>query len=257
VSPGETVLLGDREVARIGLGTNRLTHTDEHVAFVESAVAAGVGMIDTAHLYASGESELTIGDALEGRRGAAVVATKGGFKPGEGRPQVLQAQIEESLRRLRTEEIELYYLHKVDPETPLEQSLEVIADYQSRGKIRHVGLSNVEVEHVERARELVTVAAVQNRYNLSERGHEDVLEYCTREEIVFVPYFPLKGDAPPALGEIADQRGATPAQIALAWLLSRSPLVLPIAGSLSIEHVRENLDALRIELSEAELRALR
>jgi pyridoxine 4-dehydrogenase len=245
--------LGDNEIARIGLGTNRLRSTPENVRFVQEAVAAGVGLIDTAHSYTGGESEATIGAA----RLPVVVATKGGFFPGEGRPEVLRAQIEESLGRLGTDSIGLYYLHRVDPETPLEQSLGVIEEYRDSGKIRHVGLSDVGIGQIERARRVVPVAAVQNRYNLSARADDDVVDYCAGEGIVFVPYFPLRGNGGPALAEIAERHGATPTQIALAWLLRRSPVMLPIPGTLSLEHVKENLAALEIELGDDEFEALR
>ena len=248
--------LGDVEVSRIGLGTNRLTRTNEHIAFVKDAVAAGVSHIDTAHLYAGGESEETIGAALSPIPQTCLVATKGGFRPGEGRPDALRAQIEESLRRLRTDSIALYYLHRVDPETPLEQSLEAIAEYHERGKIRHVGVSEVSIDQIDRAREVVPITAVQNHYNLVERKHEEVVDYCAREGIVFVPFFPLRGGGGRTLAEIAERHGATPAQITLAWLLKRSPVTLPIPGTLSIEHLRENLAALEIELNDAEFQAL-
>jgi pyridoxine 4-dehydrogenase len=249
--------LGDTEVARIGLGTNRLTKTPEHIAFVKEAVAAGVNLIDTAHTYTGGASEETIGAALSNIPEGCVVATKGGYAPGHGRPEVLRSQIDASLRRLGTDSITLYYLHRVDPETPLEISLAAIREYRDSGKIRHVGLSQVGIDQIERAREVVPIAAVQNHYNLSERKYEDVVDYCAREGIVFVPYFPLHGHGRRALAEIAEGRGATPAQIALAWLLRRSPTMLPIPGTLSLEHLMENLAALEIELSEAEFQAVR
>ena len=249
--------LGDTEVARIGLGTNRLTKSPEHIAFLKEAVAAGVGLIDTAHTYTGGASEEAIGAALSPVPEGCVVATKGGYARGHGRPELLRAQIETSLHRLRTDTIALYYLHRVDRETPLEESLGAIKECRDSGKIRHVGLSQVGVDQIERAREVVPIAAVQNHYNLSERTFEDVVDYCARERIVFVPYFPLHGRGGRAHAEIAGRRGATPAQIALAWLLRRSPVTLPIPGTLSLEHLRENLAALEIELSEAELQALR
>jgi aryl-alcohol dehydrogenase-like predicted oxidoreductase len=249
--------LGDSEVARIGLGTNRLTNTPEHVAFIQQAAAAGVNLIDTAHTYTGGGSEATIGAALSPVPQGCVVATKGGYAPGHGRPEVLRSQIEESLRRLRTDSIALYYLHRVDPQTPLEESLGAIKEYRDSGKVRHVGLSQVGVEQIERGREVVPIAAVQNHYNLSERGYEDVVDYCAREGIVFVPYFPLRGDGGRALAEVARRRGATPAQVTLAWLLRRSPTTLPIPGTRSLAHLRENLAALEIQLSEAEFQALR
>lgn len=251
-----TLTLGDTEVARIGLGTNRLTLTTENVEFIRQAVAAGIGLIDTAHLYTGGQSEETIGAALSPPPDGRIVATKGGFRPGEGRPDVLRGQIEDSFRRLRTDAIELYYLHRVDPETPLEDSLAVIKEYRDQGKIRHVGLSEVGIEQIERAREIVPIIAVQNRYNLSDRHHDDVVDYCAREGLVFVPFFPLQGDGGPALAEIADRHGAAVEQVALAWLLRRSTAMLPIPGTLSLVHLRENLAALELELSEVEYEAL-
>lgn len=251
--------LGDVEVARIGLGTNRLAHTPANVAFIKAAVSAGVGMIDTAHSYTAGDSEETIGAALAPIPGHIVVATKGGGGggSGRGRPQVLQAEIEQSLRRLRTDSIGLYYLHRVDPETPIEDSLAAIKQYCDRGKIRQVGISEVSIEQIERARRVVPIAAVQNHYNLSERKHEAVVDHCAKEGIVFVPFFPLKGDGGRALTRIAARHGATPAQITLAWLLRRSPMMLPIPGTLSLEHLTENLAALEIELTDAEFESLR
>jgi pyridoxine 4-dehydrogenase len=248
--------LGDTEVARIGLGTNRLRRSPENVAFVKEAVAAGLNVIDTAHTYTGGESEETIGAALSPLPDGCVVATKGGFNPGTGRPELLRAQIEESLRRLRTDSIALYYLHRVDPETALDESLGAIKEYRDSGKIRHVGLSQVGIDQIERARQVVEIAAVQNRYNLSERASDEVVDYCAREGIVFVPYFPLHGAGSSELADIADRHGATPAQIALVWLLKRSPAMLPIPGTLSLEHLRENLAALEIELSDAEFQRL-
>ena len=249
------VRLADTDVARIGLGSNRLTHTRENIEFIRQAVAAGMGLIDTAHLYTGGQSEETIGAAQV--TGSCVVATKGGFRPGEGRPDALRAQIDESLRRLQTDTIALYYLHRVDPETPLEDSLGTIKEYVDAGKIRHVGVSEVSVEQVEQARQVVPITAVQNHYNLSERKWEDVVDHCAGEGIVFVPFFPLRGSDGSAVAEIAERHGATPTQIALAWLLRRSPAMLPIPGTLSLEHLKENLAALEIELADGEFEALR
>jgi aryl-alcohol dehydrogenase-like predicted oxidoreductase len=250
--------LGDAEVARIGLGTNRLTNTPANVAFVEEAVAAGVGMIDTAYTYTGGQSEETIGGALSPDGGRCVVATKGGGSgPGSGRPEILRAEIEESLRRLGTESIGLYYLHRPDPETPLEESLGAIKQHRDGGKIRHVGVSNVSIDEIERARGVVPIAAVQNHYSLSERKHEAVVDYCERENIVFVPYFPLRDVGGRGLAEIADRHGATPPQMALAWLLRRSSVMFPIPGTLSLDHLKENLAALEIELPDEEFETLR
>jgi len=252
----KTIDLGGRTVTRMGLGTNRLTHSPSNVTFIRSAVAAGIGVIDTAHLYTGGESERTIGEALGGASaGKAFVETKGGYSPGEGRPQILRGQIEQSLRSLRTATIDLYYLHRVDPQTPLNDSLGVIREAVDAGEIRAVGLSQVSIAQIERARTIVEIAAVQSHYNLSERGWDDVVDYCTREGIVFVPYFPLRGRHT-AAEAIAARHGATTDQIALAWLLHRSPLMLPIPGSLSIDHVRANMAALDIDLDDRELAAL-
>lgn len=225
----ETFQLAGVDVPRVGLGTNRLTTAAEHVAFVRDAVAAGVRHIDTAHLYTGGESERAIGEALAGVSEDVLVATKGAYRAGEGRPEVLRAQIEQSLSSLRTETIDLYYLHRVDPETPLEESLGEIKDHVDSGAIRHAGISEVGVDEIERARQVVPIAAVQNRYNVEEREHDDVVDFCEREGIAFVPYYPLHGPADPA------------AQ--LAWLLRRSPVILPIPGTLSIDHLRQNLAA--------------
>jgi pyridoxine 4-dehydrogenase len=249
--------LGDRELARIGLGTNRLRHTAENVTLLRGAVAAGVTMIDTAHLYTGGESEVTIGEALSAARDRCMVATKGGWGAGQGRPEIVRTEIEESLRRLRTQSIDLWYLHRVDPETPLEESLALVGEFQDNGRIEHIGLSEVGIEQIEQGRQIVPIASVQNHYNLSERKHEDVVDYCAGEGILFVPFFPLRGDISPALVEIAALHEATAVQIKLAWLLKRSPTMLPIPGSLSPAHVSENLAALEIALSDGEFEALR
>src|SRR6266511_6397599 len=192
VSATPKLRLDDAEVHRIGLGTNRLRNTPENVAFVKEAVAAGVSHIDTAHTYTGGESEETIGAALSPIPDGCIVATKGGWSA--GRADVLRAEIEESLRRLRINSIALYYLHRPDPKTPLEESLAALKEYRDSGNIRHIGLSNVGIDQIQRARQVVPIAAVQNRYNLSESRYDDVVDYCAEEGIVFVPYFPLRGD---------------------------------------------------------------
>jgi aryl-alcohol dehydrogenase-like predicted oxidoreductase len=253
-----TVTLGGVEISRMGLGTNRLTHTPHHVDFIRAAVQAGIGVVDTAHLYTGGESEETIGEALAGgyAAGNTIVATKGGFAPGDGRADILRSQIETSLRKLRTSSIDLYYLHRVHPGTPLEESLGVLREYVDRGQIRFVGISEVSVEQIEKARQIVPITAVQNEYNVSERKWEDVVDYCSRESICFVPFRPLHGDSGSAMEQIATSHGATSSQIALAWLLHRSPMILPIPGTLAIGHVKENLGALDIELTDDEYNAL-
>src|SRR2546421_2975328 len=167
--------VGDLDVAPIGLGTNRLKKTTDNVALIRAAVAAGAQMIDTAHLYTGGQSEQTIGEALSPPPDGCIVATKGGFGgAGRGRPEVLRAELEQSLRQLKTATIYLYYLHRVDPDTPIEESLGAIRDCRDQGRVRHVGISNVGIEQIERARRVVPIVAVQNHYNLSERTSETV-----------------------------------------------------------------------------------
>jgi pyridoxine 4-dehydrogenase len=249
-----TIRIGETEVPRVGLGTNRLQDTDDHAAFIREAIDAGIRHIDTAHLYAGGQSEAAIGAALaHGRPDDLVVATKGGYH--DSRPQTLAREIEESLQRLRTDRIDLYYLHKVHEVASIEDSLSAIVRERDRGRVAHIGVSNVDVAQLQRALAVTEIAAVQNHYNLAHREHDDVLALCAAEAIAFVPYFPLR-DVTPAAREVAERRGATPSQVALAWLLHRSPTTLPIPGTLSIEHVRENLHALDVELDEADLAAL-
>lgn len=221
------IKLAGVDVPRIGLGTNRLTR--ENAGFIRDAVDAGVRHIDTAHLYTGGESEKTIGEALGGGRDDLVIATKGGYDGAA--PDALRAQIEQSLRSLQTDCIDLYYLHRIDREVGLAASLETIREHVEQGVIRAVGISEVTVDDIEQARQVVDIAAVQNHYNLAERKHDDVVDFCEREGIVFVPFFPLRGGA----GTNADK---------LRWLLDRSPVMLPIPGTLSLEHLNENLAVL-------------
>jgi pyridoxine 4-dehydrogenase len=250
-----TLSVAGTEVPRIGLGTNRLTSTPENHSFLREAVEAGLGLIDTAVSYSGGDSERAIGEVFSPKPDGLVVATKGGYG-GTASPEELRAQIDQSLESLQTESIDLYYLHRVHRETPIADSLSMIDDYRNAGKIREIGISAVDVGQIEAAREVVPVAAVQNHYNVADRDSDDVVDYCEENGIVFVPYYPLKGHAPPALGEIARSRDATTAQIALAWLLRRSRVMLPIPGTRSIDHLRENLGALEIELTDAEFEAL-
>jgi pyridoxine 4-dehydrogenase len=254
IGENEVVRIGDTELTRIGLGTNRLKNNRANQALVRAAVEAGVNFIDTAHLYTRGESEQTVGAAFGASHDGVVVGTKGGFR--DGHPDVLRAEFEESLERLGTDRVDLYYLHRVDADVEIETSLVAIKEYRDAGQIGEVGVSAVSVEQVQRARQVLPIAAVQNHFNLSERASEDVIDYCTEQAILFVPYFPLRGKSRPALKEIAQQHGATPTQIVLAWLLKRSPVLLPIPGTLRLEHVRENLGALEIDLSDEEYEAL-
>jgi aryl-alcohol dehydrogenase-like predicted oxidoreductase len=243
-----TTRLGDHRLNRIGLGTNRLTDTAENRSFLKAAVAAGVDLIDTAHGYTGGGSEATIGATVARSVDDVVIGTKGGYRGGG--PRQLRAEIEQSLERLQVDTITLYYLHRVDPEAPLEDSLAVLAEYRDAGRILHVGLSEVSVEQIERARAVVPIAAVQNEYSLSERHHEDVVDFCGREGLLFVPYFPLRGSETSTMREVASRHAASPHQIKLAWLLKRSPTMLPIPGTLSLEHLKENLRAMDVELSD-------
>lgn len=248
-----TVRIGERELARIGLGTNRLRNTADGVAFIRAAVDAGVQMIDTARLYTGGESEQAIGRASP----RAFVATKGGYgDSGRGRPDVLRQEIEASLAALKVDSIALYYLHRVDPDTPIETSLGAIKEFVDRGQIKHVGISKVDIPLIERARKVLPIAAVQNEYNLDVRESDPVIDYCTREQIVFVPYFPLKGNSRRAVRDVAKRRGVSSTRVTLAWLLKRSPVMLPIPGTLSLEHLKENLAAHDLSLSEEEFRSI-
>jgi aryl-alcohol dehydrogenase-like predicted oxidoreductase len=254
-SVSRTLSVAGKEIPRIGLGTNRLTATEQNHAFLREAVGAGLGMIDTAHLYSGGESEQAIGEALSPFTGGVLVATKGGYS-GSGSPEAMRSQIEQSFERLRTDVIDLYYLHRVDPDVPMEESLGAIAEYREQGRIKEVGVSAVGVEEIEAAREVVPVAAVQNHFNLEERDSDDVVDYCEQNGIVFVPYYPLKGDGGRTAKKIANERGVSREQIALAWLLRRSAAILPIPGTLSIEHLRDDLGALELELTDEEFEAL-
>jgi pyridoxine 4-dehydrogenase len=250
-----TLQLAGRDVPRMGLGTNRLT--TENAGFIRDAVGAGLRHIDTAHLYTGGESERTIGQALDGLagRGDVVVATKGGFRAGEGRPEVLRGQLEQSLKSLRVDTIDLYYLHRVDPETPLEETVGALSEEVARGSIGAVGLSDVSVAQIEQARAIVPITAVQNHYNFAERRYDDVVDFCASEGIVFVPYYPLEGDSA-AIADIASRHGVSTNAVKLAWLLHRSPTMLPIPGTRSLDHLRENLAALELKLSAEDLAAL-
>jgi pyridoxine 4-dehydrogenase len=225
-----TVRLGDRELTRIGLGTNRLTDTPENIHFLEQAVETGLDFVDTAHLYTGGASERAVGTALSPFPDDLTVATKVGYHPGSGRPEALRAELEESFERLREETIPLVYLHRVDPDVPIEESLAVLREYRDAGRIEHVGVSDVAVDQIERARSVVPIAAVQNKYSLAERKYDDVVDYCEREGILFVPYYPLHGP-----GGTRDK---------LTWLLKRSPCIVPIPGTLSLDHLKANLAAL-------------
>jgi aryl-alcohol dehydrogenase-like predicted oxidoreductase len=240
---------------------------DECRRVLRRVVELGVNLIDTADSYGPEVSENLIAEALHPYPEGLVIATKGGLRrtgPGEwprdARPERLKECCEGSLRRLRVERIDLYQLHAPDPKVPLEDSLGALKELQDEGKIRHIGVSNVSVDELERARALVDVVTVQNRFNLADRHSEDVLDVCDREGIGFIPWFPLAvGDlARPGgpLDEAARAHDATPGQLAIAWLLARSPVVLPIPGTASVEHLEENVAAADLELEPQELERL-
>jgi pyridoxine 4-dehydrogenase len=267
---------GDLEVRRLGFGAMRITgdgiwgppdDPEEARRVLRRVVELGVNLIDTADSYGPEVSETLIAEALHPYPDGLVIATKGGLRrtgpgqwPRDGRPERLRECCEASLRRLRLERIDLYQLHSPDPRVPLEDSMGALKELQDEGKIRHVGVSNVSVDELERARAVVDVVTVQNRYNLSDRQSERVLEACEREGLGFIPWFPL------AIGELARPGGpldhlarrhdAAPGQLALAWLLARSPVMLPIPGTASVEHLEENVAAQSIELAREEVERL-
>jgi pyridoxine 4-dehydrogenase len=271
-----TLQLGDLEVKRFGFGAMRITgkgiwgpppDREVALAILRRAVDLGINLIDTADSYGPEVSEELIAEALHPYPEGLVIATKGGLTrtgPGEwprdGRPQHLREACEASLRRLKLDRIDLYQLHAPDPKVPYEESVGTLKDLRDEGKIRHVGVSNVSVAQLRLARAIVPVVSVQNRFNLEDRGSDDVLEECESEGLGFIPWFPLSRGAlaepGSAAAEIAKRHEATPAQIALAWLLQRSPVMLPIPGTASIGHLEENVAAARICLSNEEMATL-
>ena len=273
---GTFTLGGDLPVHRLGYGAMQLTgkgiwgapaDRDECIRVLRRAVEVGVDFIDTADSYGPYVSEELIREALHPYADGLVIATKAGLVrtgPGEwhpvGRPMYLRQEVEMSLRRLGLERIDLFQLHRVDPETPLEDSLGELAKLQGEGKIRHIGVSEVDLETLKQMREVVEVVSVQNLFNLSDQHHADVLDYCEQENIGFIPWFPLATGklAQPGgpLDRIAKEHGSSPSQLALAWLLRRSPVMLPIPGTSSVAHLDENCAAAEIELSDEEYDAL-
>jgi aryl-alcohol dehydrogenase-like predicted oxidoreductase len=264
---------GDLEVRRLGFGAMRITgpgiwgppdDTEGAKRLLRRVVELGVNLIDTADSYGPEVSENLIAEALHPYPDGVVIATKGGLRrsgpgqwPRDGRPKRLKECCEASLRRLRLERIDLYQLHSPDSRVPLEDSLGALKELQEVGKIRHIGVSNVSASELERARAVVDVVTVQNRYNLTDRHSEEILDACERQGIGFIPWFPLAiGDlARPGgpLDELARGHRATPGQLALAWLLARSRVMLPIPGTASEAHLEENVAAADIELEGVEL----
>ncbi|HEY4160444.1 MAG TPA: aldo/keto reductase [Candidatus Saccharimonadales bacterium] len=259
-----TITIGNMTVNRLGLGTNRITDTPAAHELLQKAVGLSVNFIDTAHRYGSGASETAIGNALTPYKPGVVVATKGGynFEGTNGSPEALRRDLEESLRLLKTDCIDLYQLHRVDPDVPLEESVGALKTFQAEGKIRHIGLSEVTVEQLQQAQKVATIASVQNQYNVLVRRHEALVDYCTEQGVAFIPWFPLGGlsggseQVENELRELAAKYNATPQQLALAWLLRRSPMILPIPGTLSVAHLEENLAAGAIVLSDEDYREL-
>lgn len=269
---GTFSLGGDLPVNRLGFGAMRITGEgvwgepkDPETAkkVLKRAVELGVNFIDTSDAYGPDVSERLIGEALAPYTGGVVIATKGGLTrqgPNKwlpvGRPEYLQQQVEMSLRRLKLDRIELWQLHRIDPKVPVEESLAVIKNFQKAGKIRHVGLSEVKPHEIDQARKVIDIVSVQNKYNIGDREHEDTLDYCTKNNIAFIPWYPVAAGklAQPGgkLDEAAKKHGATVSQLSLAWLLQRSPVILPIPGTSSVEHLEENIGAAQVELSSAE-----
>ncbi len=276
-SPAKTFRLGgDLEVNRLGFGAMRLTgdgiwgepkDRDSAVGVARRTVELGINFIDTADSYGPGVSEEILADALHPYPDDLVIATKAGMTrtgPGEwhavGQPEYLRQQAELSLRRLRLERIDLFQLHRIDPEVPLEDQLGALTQLQQEGKVRHIGLSEVSVKQLADARNLAEIVSVQNLFNATNKQSEDVLSYCEQENLGFIPWFPIAsgehaGPNSP-LAQIAQEVGATPSQVSLAWLLRRSPVILPIPGTSSVDHLEENTAAADVVLSDEQFRRL-
>ncbi|MDP9295523.1 MAG: aldo/keto reductase [Actinomycetota bacterium] len=273
---GTFAIGGELRVNRLGFGAMRITgegiwgeppDRDEALRVLRRAVELGVKLIDTADSYGPEVSERLIAEALHPYPKGLVIATKGGFRrpgPGrwvqDGRPEHLRAACEGSLRRLRLDRIDLYQWHRVDPRVPMEESLGALKELRDEGKVRFVGLSEVSVEQLQRAQQVLPIVSVQNRYNLTDRHWEDVVEECERQNLGFMPWFPLAtGDlARPggALDRVTARHGAMPGQVAIAWLLHRSPVMLPIPGTSRVRHLEENVAAASLQLHPEDLREL-
>ncbi|HTF31294.1 MAG TPA: aldo/keto reductase [Flavitalea sp.] len=269
------LLAGERAISRMGFGSMQLTGPgvwgdapDREMAklVLQSAVESGANFIDTADSYGPHTCEKLIHEALEPYYGKILIATKGGFErpgPGEwisnGKPEHISQAIEDSLKRLQVPQIELWQLHRVDPKVPVEETLSPVVDAVAAGKIKYVGLSEVGIKEIERARKVLRIVSVQNLYNLGNRKWEEVLDYTAKEDIAFIPWYPL-ASGPEKLqnniGRLAAKYNATVAQIALAWLLKRSPNILLIPGTKSLRHLQENLESVQVNLSEEDFHSL-
>lgn len=267
---------GDLSVNRLGFGTMRLTgagiwgepaNRAEAIAVLHRALELGVNLLDTADSYGPEVAERLIAEALYPYPEGLVIATKAGLqRPGpdqwvpDGRPTHLRQAVNGSLQRLRLERIDLLQLHRIDPNVPMEDQIETLVELQQEGKIKHIGLSEVSVEEIEAVREITEIVSVQNRYNLIDRSSEPVLEYCTDENLAFIPWFPLatgalaKPGGP--LARAAERLKATPSQVAIAWLLRKSPVMLPIPGTSTVEHLEENVASEHLELDAATMDSL-
>jgi pyridoxine 4-dehydrogenase len=271
----DSIVLDGRRVARLGFGAMRITgpgiwgephDLDEARRVLRRAVELGVTFIDTAHSYGPEVSERLIGETLSPYPKELVVATKAGLRRGgpsswipDGRPESLRRDVERSLELLRTERLDLLQLHAVDPAVPLEESVGTLVELRDQGNVDLIGLSNVSVDELERARTLTPIVSVQNRYSLGDRSSEDVLRAAEQLGIAFIPWYPLGAGSvgdDSAVARIARTRGATPFQVALAWLLAHSPAMLPIPGTSSVAHLEENVAAAGLELTEHELAEL-
>jgi len=273
---GSFVIGSDLRVTRLGFGAMRITGKGiwgepadraESIRVLRRAVELGIDFIDTADSYGPRVSEEIIAEALHPYPAGLVIATKGGFeRPGpnkwveNGKPEHLKSACEGSLRRLRVERIDVYQLHRIDPKVPADDQLGALKELQAQGKIKHIGLSEVNVRQIEHAQSIVPIVSVQNRYSLSDRGSEAVLEYCEQKQMAFIPWFPLAAgklsgpDSP--VGRVATRSKATPSQVALAWLLARSPVILPIPGTSSVQHLEENVAAAGLRLDENTMQEL-
>jgi aryl-alcohol dehydrogenase-like predicted oxidoreductase len=263
---------GDLEVHRLGFGAMRITgkgiwgepkDREEARRVLRRAVELGIDFIDTADSYGPDVSEELIGETLAPYKPGVVIATKAGLlRTGPdkwiplGRAEYIQQQVEMSLRHLKLERLDLWQLHRIDPKTPLEESLGAAKKLQEQGKIRHIGLSEVSVAEIDKARKIVEVVSVQNEYNLTTRKSEDVLDYCEKHKLGFIPWFPVAAGklAEPGgkLDQLAKKHDATVAQLSIAWLLHRSPVMLPIPGTSSVQHLEENVKAADLQLTESD-----
>jgi pyridoxine 4-dehydrogenase len=267
---------GDLEVNRLGFGAMRLTGEGvwgwppdraNALKVLKRAVELGVNLIDTADAYGPEVDELLIAEALHPYPKGLVIATKGGStRPGpgqwvpDGRPEYLKGCVDKSLKRLRLERIDLYQLHRIDPKVPIEDSLGALKEMQTAGKIRHVGLSEVSAEQIERARKILPIVTVQNRYNVSDRQWENTLTYCEKEQLGFMPWAPIGGNrglrAGHALERVAKDHSVSVIQLGLAWLLQRSPVMLPIPGTSNLQHLEDNMASAKLKLTPEEWNSL-